>query len=97
MVRRTQRREMPIKMKLKIWMGPSDKSPLALNGFSKDLSVGGMCIILDKKYAKLQKMFKKVDNAKIQISLPGEAMTMNVIFSFADMVFFFDQASGERT
>lgn len=79
MVRRTQRREMPIKMKLKIWMGSSDKPPLALNGYSKDLSVGGMCIILDKKYAKLQKMLKKVDNAKIQMSLPGEAMTMNVM------------------
>jgi hypothetical protein len=37
-----------------------------------------MCIILDAKYTNIPTVYKSIKNARIEISLPGEALTINV-------------------
>jgi len=57
--------------------------PVVLDGYSKDVSVGGMCIVLDAKYANIPTVYKSIQNAKIEISLPGEALTISVTAAIA--------------
>jgi CRP-like cAMP-binding protein len=48
---------------------------------SRDISVDGMCIVLDAKYANVPAIYKNIKNAKIEISMPSKAMTLNVLGS----------------
>jgi hypothetical protein len=65
-------------MNLKIYPDASSHHPVVLDGHTTDVSVGGMCIVLDAKYTNIPAVYKSIKNAKIEISLPGEAMTINV-------------------
>ena len=80
-VRRTNRQKLPFQMNLKIWPGADGHYGLILDGLCRDISVDGMCIVLDAKYANVPSMFKSIQNAKIEISMPSEAMTINVLGS----------------
>lgn len=77
-VRKTERHKLPLRMNLKIYPDALSHHPVILDGYSRDVSVGGMCIVLDAKYANIPAVYKSIKNAKIEISLPGEALTMNV-------------------
>ena len=68
-------------MNLKIWPGTAGYYGLLLDGLSRDISVDGMCIVLDAKYANVPAIYKNIKNAKIEISMPSEAMTLNVLGS----------------
>ena len=70
-------------MNLKIYPDAMSHHPVVLDGYSKDVSVGGMCIILDSKYADIPTVYKSIQNAKIEISLPGEALTVSVTAAIA--------------
>ena len=48
---------------------------------SRDISVDGMCIVLDAKHADVPSIYKSIKNARIEISLPSGAMTVNVLGS----------------
>jgi CRP-like cAMP-binding protein len=80
-VRKADRHKLPLKMNLKIWPGTAGYYGLILDGKSRDISVGGMCIVLDAKYANVPSIYKNIKNAKIEISMPSEAMTINVLGS----------------
>lgn len=80
-VRKTDRHKLPVKMNLKIWPGTAGYYGLLLDGLSRDISVDGMCIVLDAKYANVPAIYKNIKNAKIEISMPSEAMTVNVLGS----------------
>jgi CRP-like cAMP-binding protein len=80
-VRKTDRHKLPVKTNLKIWPGTAGYYGLILDGTSRDISVDGMCIVLDAKYANVPSIYKSIKNAKIEISLPSEAMTVNVLGS----------------
>ena len=82
-VRKADRHKLPVKMNLKIWPGTAGYYGLILDGTSRDISVDGMCIVLDAKYANVPSIYKSIKNAKIEISLPSEAMTVNVLGSIA--------------
>jgi CRP-like cAMP-binding protein len=77
-VRKTERQKIPLRMNLKIYPDASSHHPVVLDGHTTDVSVGGMCIVLDAKYTNIPAVYKSIKNAKIEISLPGEAMTINV-------------------
>lgn len=77
-VRKAERHKLPVKMNLKIWPGTAGYYGLILDGLSRDISVGGMCIVLDAKYANVPSIYKNIKNAKIEISMPSGAMTINV-------------------
>jgi hypothetical protein len=78
-VRRADRHKLPLKMNLKIWPGTGGHYGLILDGRCRDISVDGMCIVLDAKYANVSSIYKSIENAKIEISLQSEAMTINVL------------------
>jgi len=80
-VRKVDRHKLPVKMNLKIWPGTAGHYGLILDGKSRDISVDGMCIVLDAKYASVPSIYKNIKNAKIEISMPSGAMTINVVGS----------------
>ena len=80
-VRKADRHKLPVKMNLKIWPGTAGYYGLLLDGKSRDISVDGMCIVLDAKYANVPSIYKNIKSAKIEISMPSEAMTINVLGS----------------
>jgi hypothetical protein len=82
-VRKTDRHQLPLRMNLKIYPDATSHHPVVLDGYSKDVSVGGMCIVLDAKYANIPTVYKSIQNAKIEISLPGEALTISVTAAIA--------------
>jgi CRP-like cAMP-binding protein len=77
-VRKTERQKLPLRMNLKIYPDALSHHPVVLDGHTTDVSVGGMCIVLDAKYTNIPAVYKSIENAKIEISLPGEAMTISV-------------------
>jgi hypothetical protein len=80
-VRKADRHKLPVKMNLKIWPGTTGHYGLILDGLSRDISVNGMCIVLDAKYANVSSIYNNIKNAKIEISMPSEALTINVLGS----------------
>ena len=80
-VRKADRHRLPLKMNLKIWPGSAGHYGLILDGFCRDISVDGMCIVLDAKYANVSSIYKSIQNAKIEMSMPSEAVTIKVLGS----------------
>jgi CRP-like cAMP-binding protein len=78
-VRKTERHQLPLRMNLRIYPDPLSYHPVVLDGCSKDVSVGGICIVLDAKYTNIPAVYKGIKNARIEISLPAEALTINVM------------------
>ncbi len=82
-VRKADRHRLPLKMNLKIWPGSADHYGLILDGHCRDISVDGVCIVLDAKYANVSSIYKSIQNAKIEMSMPSEALTIKVLGSIA--------------
>lgn len=78
-VRRIDRHKLPIKIDLQIYPGKSGDHTIVLDGYTRDVSIGGMCIVLDAKYAHVPSMYQDIKNARIQISMPGDAMKISVV------------------
>ena len=78
-VRLTGRQKVPIKIEMKIYPGKSESHPIILDGYTRDVSIGGMCIVLDAKYAHVPSMYRDIRNAAIQVSMESDAMTVSVI------------------
>lgn len=76
--RKAGRQPMPIKIILEVYPNGDDDTPLMLQGFSRDISVGGVCVVVDPKYANISRYLMALSNADIQINIPGEVMTLNV-------------------
>jgi CRP-like cAMP-binding protein len=77
-VRQTGRRILPIKIDVQIYPGKSGDHPIVLDGFTRDVSIGGMCIVIDAGYAHVPSMYQDLKNSRIQISMASEAMTISV-------------------
>jgi hypothetical protein len=77
-VRRTARHQLPIKIDMQIYPGKSDHHPIVLNGFSRDVSIGGMCIVLDPGYEHQPSMYREIKDSRVQISMADEAMKLSV-------------------
>jgi hypothetical protein len=80
-VRRADRHRLPLKMNLKIWPGSAGHHGLILDGLCRDISVDGMCIALGSKYANVSSVYKSIQNTKIEMSMPSEAVTIKVLGS----------------
>lgn len=78
-VRLADRHKLPIKINLKIYPGKSGDHALILDGYTKDVSIGGMCIVLDAKYTSIPSMYADIKDARIQLAMPGDAMTISVL------------------
>jgi len=80
-VRKADRHRLPLKMNLKIWPGSASHYGLILDGLCRDISVDGMCIALGPKYANVSSVYKSIQNAKIEMAMPSEAVTIKVLGS----------------
>ena len=79
LVRKTVRHKLPTQVNLKIFQGPGGKAPLELTGFTEDISLGGACVILGAKYQIGYSANLTGKNVKIQMCLPIESITLNIL------------------
>ena len=77
-VRRLNRHQLPLRINLHLFTDDHQKEPLVLDGYSRDLSIGGLCVILDGKYHSISSIYKNVKTAKIEMSLPNQELSMKV-------------------
>ena len=77
-VRRTERHEIPIKINLKILRTEEKKPPLVLEGFTKDISLGGACIDLGAKYWAVPPSEMEERQVEVEINLPNADTTLNL-------------------
>lgn len=76
--RRIQRHEIPVGVKLEIGAMDLDQAPLTVEGAVKDMSITGMCVILnDHNHLPLP---DEVDGAavRVRMSLPDDNLSLNV-------------------
>jgi CRP-like cAMP-binding protein len=77
-VRQIDRRKLPIKIDMQIFPGNSGNNPIVLGGYTRDVSIGGMCIVLNAEYAHVPSMYQDIKIVQIQMSMPGDAMKISV-------------------
>ena len=76
--RKSNRHSLPLKMKLKIRPKEAGYPPFILDGFSRDISVGGVCVVLNAKHKKVVSIAKNIKDAGVTIFMPGGGFTLNV-------------------
>jgi hypothetical protein len=77
-IRKIGRHQLPLKINLHIFTNANQHEPLILDCYSRDVSVDGLCVILDGKYKSISSIYKSVKTAQIELSLPKEELTMKV-------------------
>jgi CRP-like cAMP-binding protein len=77
-IRKIGRHQLPLKINLQVFMNGNKNEPLILDGYSRDVSIGGLCVILDGKYKSISSIYKNVKTAKIEMSLPNEELALKV-------------------
>ena len=82
MARKAERYQLPIKLNLEISPKGSLETPLIIDGYSSDISIGGICVVLNGKSDQighlLDSMPETADNHQIRLSFPGETMELKV-------------------
>lgn len=76
--RKAGRHPVPVRINLEIYPDGFSDTPLVLQGYTRDISVGGVCVVVDAKYANISRTLNALPKAGIQVCIPGEAMTLNV-------------------
>ena len=77
-LRKIGRHQLPLKINLHIFTDANQHEPLILDCYSRDVSVDGLCVILDGKFKSISSLYKSVKKAKIELSLPKEELSMKV-------------------
>jgi len=80
-IRKTTRHQLPMQVNLTIFYEESGKPPLNLSGFTDDISMGGTCVVLGAKYQTGDIAHLTGKNVKIQMSLPIESISLNILGS----------------
>jgi CRP-like cAMP-binding protein len=80
--RKGQRHQLEKKMTLEIFPESSDNFPIILEGYSKDISIGGTCVVLDEKDVSVAKSIasfsKTIKDSKVKISFPSQGLELKV-------------------
>ena len=80
--RKNQRHEIMIKMFLEIYPHLSGNHPIILGAYSKDISIGGTCLVLDSNDVGVTKSVTSfsriVKNSKVRISFHSEGMELRI-------------------
>jgi len=77
--RKTSRRSLAIILNLEILERDPGLHPIVVKGFSSDISLGGVCVIIDPRYRDIP--IKDIANrkARIRISLPDETISLIIL------------------
>jgi CRP-like cAMP-binding protein len=82
-VRKADRYQLPIKMNLELAPKGSFNSPLIVDGYSSDISIGGICVVLNGKSEHIGHLLASLpetaDNSQIRVNFPGETMELKVL------------------
>ncbi len=82
LLRGTERHSLPIKMVLEIPPASAAENPITIEGFSSDISVGGISIVLNGKSEHIPKLLSNLPKddpeKKILILFPVDAMELKV-------------------
>ena len=80
--RKSQRHEVLIKMSLEIFPHSSVNFPIIIEAYSKDISVGGTCVVLDASDMSVAKSVtsfsKTIKNSEVKINFPCEGLELKV-------------------
>ena len=80
--RQSQRHEVMIKMSLEIYPHSSANLPIILDAYSKDISIGGTCVVLDANDMSVAKSVtsfcKTIKNSEVKINFPSEGMELKI-------------------
>ena len=76
--RKGGRLHLPINVSVQIDKDPSGGNPLILDGYSRDISIGGICVSINELEALNASFSKSIKNTEVRVSLPSEAMALNV-------------------
>ena len=76
------RYKLPIKMSLEIYPKTSLNYPIIVEGYSKDISIGGTCVVLNENdmdvHSSIASFHKSTKDAKIKLSMSIEALKLKV-------------------
>jgi CRP-like cAMP-binding protein len=72
------RHQVPVKVQLQIQSGSNGNPPLAVAGRSRDISIGGICVVLDAEYRDHPSLNDSIKDARVQISFPSEDFSVSV-------------------
>ncbi len=78
-VRKTARHQLPTKVSMKVFREEIGKTPLFLNGFTDDISIGGACIILGATYHTGPSAEMVGRSVKIELGLPSAAVKLHIL------------------
>jgi len=86
-IRKHDRYTLPIKMHLEIVPKNSPENSVIIDGYSSDISIGGICVILNGKNehtpSVIANLLEQEKDQKIRVSFPGETMELKVLGSVA--------------
>ena len=81
--RKTSRQNLKITLAVEIYPDETGRSPYLFKGFSSDISLGGVCLVIDPKYRDLPTGELMGRIAKLRISLPDESVGLNIFGTLA--------------
>jgi CRP-like cAMP-binding protein len=83
LLRKAHRYDMPVDMNLELFPQATSKTPVLVEGFSSDISVGGICAILDSSHTNIAAIVEAFENnansKKIWVGFPAEKMHIKVL------------------
>lgn len=90
-----ERQPLCIKMSLEIFRKGTDNYPLIFHGYSRDISVGGVGIVLNAEYQDIPDIDEILKNSRIDVCFPSDTFSIKVpgIFVWSKMISF----EGEKT
>jgi hypothetical protein len=81
-MQKSGRYKLPIKMSLEIYPKTSFNYPIIVEGYSKDISIGGTCVVLNEKdmdvHSSIVSFHKSTKDAKVKLSMSIEALKLKV-------------------
>jgi hypothetical protein len=77
-----ERYKLPVKMSLEIYPKTSFNYPIIVEGYSKDISISGTCVVLNEKnmdvHSSIASFHKSTKDAKVKLSMSIEALKLKV-------------------
>ena len=78
MYRKEARHLIPVKIGLRIFSKSPETNPLTIEGNSRDISIGGICVFVNKEAQNIQFHPNSIVNSEAQVDLQNEGMTLTV-------------------
>ena len=72
------RQQVPVEVHLQVQKTDNGSPPIDLTGYSRDISIGGICVVLNADQRNYPSLDEDINQANVQISLPSEDFTVNV-------------------